>query len=103
MTDGPAFLSRFRIRFPYASLIILYIAFRFRPSTTNTTSGAHGAIVQSRTEVDVILTDFDKDKREAIVSLPRKMLVKYTSGNDCQHRKSSTIFNNKKYTEENSV
>ncbi|KAG8303172.1 Usher syndrome type-1G protein [Homalodisca vitripennis] len=48
----------------------------FRPSTTNTTSGAHGGIVQSRTEVDVILTDFDKDKREAIVSLPRKMLVK---------------------------
>ncbi|KAG8325875.1 hypothetical protein J6590_055772 [Homalodisca vitripennis] len=46
----------------------------FRPSTTNTTSGAHGGIVQSRTEVDLILTDFDKDKREAIVSLPRKML-----------------------------
>ncbi|KAG8251090.1 hypothetical protein J6590_087736 [Homalodisca vitripennis] len=76
---------------------------RFRPSTTNTTSGAHGGIVQSRTEVDLILTDFDKDKREAIVSLPRKMLVKYTAGNDCQHQKSSTIFNNKKYTEENSV
>ncbi|KAG8256869.1 hypothetical protein J6590_061152 [Homalodisca vitripennis] len=72
-------------------------------STTNTTSGAHGGIVQSRTEVDLILTDFDKDKREAIVSLPRKMLVKYTAGNDCQHQKSSTIFNNKKYTEENSV
>ncbi|KAG8272152.1 hypothetical protein J6590_047155 [Homalodisca vitripennis] len=76
---------------------------RFRPSTTDTTSGAHGGIVQSRTEVDLILTDFDKDKREAIVSLPRKMLVKYTAGNDCQHQKSSTIFNNKKYTEENSV
>ncbi|KAG8314707.1 hypothetical protein J6590_086595, partial [Homalodisca vitripennis] len=76
---------------------------RFRPSTTNTTSGAHGGIVQSRTEVDLILTDFDKDKREAIVSLPRKMLVKYTVGNDCQHQKSSTIFNNTKYTEENSV
>ncbi|KAG8270587.1 hypothetical protein J6590_082577 [Homalodisca vitripennis] len=60
-------------------------------------------IVQSRTEVDLILTDFDKDKREAIVSLPRKMLVKYTAGNDCQHQKSSTIFNNKKYTEVNSV
>ncbi|KAG8315769.1 Adenylate cyclase type 1 [Homalodisca vitripennis] len=40
---------------------------RFRPNTTNTTSGAHGGIVQSRTEVDLILTDFDKDKREAIV------------------------------------
>ncbi|KAG8260351.1 hypothetical protein J6590_098936 [Homalodisca vitripennis] len=40
----------------------------------NTTSGAYGGIVQSRTEVDLILTDFDKDKREAIVSLPRKML-----------------------------
>ncbi|KAG8304637.1 hypothetical protein J6590_088944 [Homalodisca vitripennis] len=76
---------------------------RFRPSTTNTTSGAHGGIVQSRTEVDVIMTEFDKDKREEIVSLPRKMLVKYTAGNDCQHQKSSTIFNNKKYTEENSV
>ncbi|KAG8330967.1 hypothetical protein J6590_051335 [Homalodisca vitripennis] len=76
---------------------------RFRPSTTNTTSGAHGGIVQSRTEVDLILTDFDKDKREAIVSLPRKMLLKYTAGNDCQHQKSSTIFNNRKYTEENSV
>ncbi|KAG8329670.1 hypothetical protein J6590_081444 [Homalodisca vitripennis] len=76
---------------------------RFRPSTTNTTSGAHGGIVQSRTEVDLILTDFDKDKREAIVSIPRKMLVKYTAGNDCQHQKSITIFNNKKYTEENSV
>ncbi|KAG8317648.1 hypothetical protein J6590_022993 [Homalodisca vitripennis] len=62
---------------------------RFRPSTTNTTSGAHGGIVQSRTEVDVILTDFDKDKREAIVSLPRKMLVKYTAGNDCQHQKNN--------------
>ncbi|KAG8251908.1 hypothetical protein J6590_069571 [Homalodisca vitripennis] len=61
---------------------------RFRRSTTNTTSGAHGGIVQSRTEVDLILTDFDKDKREAIVSLPRKMLVKYTAGNDCQHQKS---------------
>ncbi|KAG8317610.1 hypothetical protein J6590_022954 [Homalodisca vitripennis] len=60
-------------------------------------------IVQSRTEVDLTLTDFDKDKREAIVSLPRKMLVKYTTGNNCQHQKSSTIFNNKKYTEENSV
>ncbi|KAG8275349.1 hypothetical protein J6590_087797 [Homalodisca vitripennis] len=66
-------------------------------------SGAHGGFLQSRTEVDLILTDFDKDKREAIVSLPRKMLVKYTAGNDCQHQKSSTIFNNKKYTEENSV
>ncbi|KAG8279481.1 hypothetical protein J6590_091217 [Homalodisca vitripennis] len=55
---------------------------RYRPSTTKTTSGAHGGIVQSRTEVDLILTDFDKDKREAIVSLPRKMLVKYTAGND---------------------
>ncbi|KAG8300299.1 hypothetical protein J6590_079450 [Homalodisca vitripennis] len=76
---------------------------RFRPSTTNTTSGAHGGIVQSRTEVDLILTDFVKDKREAIFSLPRKMLVKYTVGNYCQHRKSNTIFNNKKYTEENSV
>ncbi|KAG8287845.1 hypothetical protein J6590_028725 [Homalodisca vitripennis] len=76
---------------------------KFHPSTTNTTSGAHGGIVQSRTEVDVILTDFDKDKREAIVSLPRKMLVKYTAGNDFQHQKSSIIFNNKKYTEENSV
>ncbi|KAG8292446.1 hypothetical protein J6590_040407 [Homalodisca vitripennis] len=76
---------------------------RFRPSTTNTTSGAHGGIVQSRMEIDLILTDFDKDEREAIVSLPRKMLVKYTAGNDCQHQKSSTIFNNKKYTEENSV
>ncbi|KAG8334236.1 hypothetical protein J6590_095126 [Homalodisca vitripennis] len=76
---------------------------RFRPRTTNTTSGAHGRIVQSRTEVDLILTDFDKDKRKAIVSLPRKMLVKYTAGHDCQHQKSSTIFNNKKYTEENSV
>ncbi|KAG8292576.1 GTPase-activating Rap/Ran-GAP domain-like protein 3 [Homalodisca vitripennis] len=61
---------------------------RFRPSTTNTTLGAHGGIVQSRTEVDLKLTDFDKDKREAIVSLPRKMLVKYTAGNDCQHQKS---------------
>ncbi|KAG8322122.1 hypothetical protein J6590_029820 [Homalodisca vitripennis] len=60
-------------------------------------------IVQSRTEVDLTLTDFDKDKREAIVSIPRKMLVKYTEGNDCQHKKSSTIFTNKKYTEENSV
>ncbi|KAG8247357.1 Mroh1p [Homalodisca vitripennis] len=60
---------------------------RFRPRTTNTTSGAHGGIVQSRTEVDLILTDFDKDKREAIVSLPRKMLVKYTAGHDCQHQK----------------
>ncbi|KAG8241130.1 hypothetical protein J6590_093607 [Homalodisca vitripennis] len=79
------------------------LGYRFRPSTTNTTSGAHGGIVQSRTEVDLILTDFDKDKREAIVSLPRKMLVKYTVGNDCQHQKSSTIFNNTKYTEENSV
>ncbi|KAG8319010.1 hypothetical protein J6590_100518 [Homalodisca vitripennis] len=58
---------------------------RFRPRTTNTPSGAHGGIVQSRTEVDLKLTDFDKDKREAIVSLPRKMLVKYTAGNDCQH------------------
>ncbi|KAG8245912.1 hypothetical protein J6590_096574 [Homalodisca vitripennis] len=76
---------------------------RFRPSTTNTTSGAHGGIVQSRTEVDLILTDFDKDKREDIVSLPRKMLVNYTAGNDSQHQKSSTIFNNKKYTKENSV
>ncbi|KAG8256349.1 hypothetical protein J6590_070471 [Homalodisca vitripennis] len=76
---------------------------RFRPRTTNTTSGAHGGIVQSRTEVDLILTDFDKDKWEAIVSLPRKKLVKYTAGHDCQHQKSSTIFNNKKYTEENSV
>ncbi|KAG8242168.1 hypothetical protein J6590_071025 [Homalodisca vitripennis] len=56
---------------------------RFRPRTTNTTSGAHGGIVQSRTEVDLILTDFDKDKREAIFSLPRKMLVKYTAGHDC--------------------
>ncbi|KAG8292960.1 hypothetical protein J6590_028716 [Homalodisca vitripennis] len=74
-----------------------------RPSTTKTTSDAHGGIVQSRTEVDLILTDFDKDKREAIVSLLRKMFVKYTAGNDCQHQKSSTIFNNKKYTEENSV
>ncbi|KAG8252246.1 SPRY domain-containing SOCS box protein 3 [Homalodisca vitripennis] len=72
----------------------------FRP---NTTSGAHGGIVQSRTEVDLILTDFDKDKREAIVSLPRKIAVKYTAGHDCQHQKSSTIFNNKQYTEENSV
>ncbi|KAG8262870.1 hypothetical protein J6590_045069 [Homalodisca vitripennis] len=60
-------------------------------------------IVQSRTEVDLILTDFDKDKREAIVSLPRKIAVKYTAGHDCQHQKSSTIFNNKQYTEENSV
>ncbi|KAG8286131.1 hypothetical protein J6590_066698 [Homalodisca vitripennis] len=76
---------------------------RFRPSTTNTTSGAQGGIVRSRTEIDLILTDFDKDKREAIVSLPRKMLVKYTAGNYCQHQKSSTIFNNKKYMEENSV
>ncbi|KAG8279895.1 hypothetical protein J6590_094832 [Homalodisca vitripennis] len=76
---------------------------RFRPITTNARSGAHGGIVQTRTEVDLILTDFDKDKRETIVSLPRKMLVKYTAGNDCQHQKSSTIFNNKKYTEENSV
>ncbi|KAG8282161.1 Mothers against decapentaplegic 2 [Homalodisca vitripennis] len=76
---------------------------RFCPSTTNTPSGAHGGIVQSRTEVDLTLTDFDKDMREAIVFLPRKMLVKYTAGNDCQHQKSSTIFNNKKYTEENSV
>ncbi|KAG8262026.1 hypothetical protein J6590_061758 [Homalodisca vitripennis] len=64
---------------------------RFRPSTTNTTSGAHGGIVQSRTEVDLILTDFDKDKREAIVSLPRKMLVKYTAGNDCQHQKTPDV------------
>ncbi|KAG8290360.1 hypothetical protein J6590_083839 [Homalodisca vitripennis] len=76
------------------------------PSPSCERSGAalaHGGIVRSRTEVDLILTDFDKDKREAIVSLPRKMLVKYTVGNDCQHQKSSTIFNNKKYTEENSV
>ncbi|KAG8255776.1 hypothetical protein J6590_085001 [Homalodisca vitripennis] len=57
----------------------------------------------SRTEEDLALTDFDKDKREAIVSLPRKMLVKYKEGNHCQHQKSSTICNNKKYTEENSV
>ncbi|KAG8276355.1 SRP19 protein [Homalodisca vitripennis] len=48
-------------------------SWRFRPSTTNTTSGAHGGIVQSRTEVDLILTDFDKDKREAIVSLAREV------------------------------
>ncbi|KAG8256132.1 hypothetical protein J6590_076016 [Homalodisca vitripennis] len=41
--------------------------------------------------------------REGIVSFPRKMLVKYTAGNDCRHQKSSTIFNNKTYTEENSV
>ncbi|KAG8290809.1 hypothetical protein J6590_075409 [Homalodisca vitripennis] len=65
--------------------------------------GAHGGIVQSRTEVDLILTDLDKDKREANVSLPLKMLVKYTAGKDCQHLKSGTIYNNKKYTEENSV
>ncbi|KAG8280231.1 hypothetical protein J6590_086975 [Homalodisca vitripennis] len=79
--------------------------------------GAHGDFVQalqtqhralteessSRTEIDLILTDFDTDKREAIVSLPRKMLVKYTAENDCQHQKSTNIFNIKKYMEENSV
>ncbi|KAG8309598.1 hypothetical protein J6590_081659 [Homalodisca vitripennis] len=70
-----------------AALLPIAPGSRFRPSTTNTTLGAHGGIVQSRTEVDVILTDFDKDKREAIVSLPRKMVVKYTAGNDCQYQK----------------
>ncbi|KAG8325838.1 hypothetical protein J6590_057283 [Homalodisca vitripennis] len=60
-------------------------------------------IGRSRRNRPVSHGNFDKDKREAIVSLPRKMLVNYTAGNDCRHQKSSTIFNNKKYTEENSV
>ncbi|KAG8303254.1 hypothetical protein J6590_013515 [Homalodisca vitripennis] len=94
---------RYTADFSCQCIIAVWRSRRFRPSTTNTPSGAHGGIVQSRTEVDLILTDFDKDKREAIVSLPRKMLVKYTAGNDCQHQKSSTILINKKYTEENSV
>ncbi|KAG8302934.1 hypothetical protein J6590_020688 [Homalodisca vitripennis] len=105
-TKGGQFSSVARVQVKLTKLNKNYSLMRsrrFRPSTTNTTSGAHGGIVQSRTEVDLILTDFDKDKREAIVSLPRKMLVKYTVGNDCQHQKSSTIFNNTKYTEENSV
>ncbi|KAG8315581.1 hypothetical protein J6590_067493 [Homalodisca vitripennis] len=60
-------------------------------------------IGRSRRNRPVSHGNFDKDEREAIVSIPRRMLVKYTAGNDCQHQKSSTIFNNKKYTEENSV
>ncbi|KAG8261562.1 hypothetical protein J6590_070003 [Homalodisca vitripennis] len=60
-------------------------------------------IGRSRRNRPVSHGNFERGKREAIVSLPRKMLVKYTSGIDCQNQKSCTIFNNKKYTEENSV
>ncbi|KAG8278757.1 Transcription factor 25 [Homalodisca vitripennis] len=67
------------------------VSSRFRPSTTNTTSGAHGGIVQSRTEVDVILTDFDKNKREAIVSLPRKMLVNIAVSDPALYARNARI------------